>query len=297
MLTPVPTRFDAVALGPAAGAGPAVAAAGGHLTAALDWPDVGELERLGGQPVLLIEAVGADAATLDSALPRVAVAVARGLQVVVTLAMTQMDAVAVHLLGAGVTLLPEPTEAERVTALVLAAREADPGVFAFVGETDAERMARLSAELARLIDLLAQLTRAEPSAAGIADRALTFGAAPVDAVAIDPAEVRRVIRARRVRDRVFGAGLFEDPAWDILLDLFAASLERAEVSVSSLCIAAAVAPTTALRWIGRLTGAGLLVRHRDPFDGRRALMSLSDAALGGMTSYVASLRAGGLPFV
>jgi hypothetical protein len=40
--------------------------------------------------------------------------------------------------------------------------------------------------------------------------------------------------------------LFADPGWDILLDLYAARQEGKQVSVSSLCIAAAVPPTTAL---------------------------------------------------
>ena len=43
----------------------------------------------------------------------------------------------------------------------------------------------------------------------------------------------------------------------VLLDLFAAELEGNRVSVSSLCIAAGVAPTTALRWIARMTDMGL----------------------------------------
>jgi DNA-binding MarR family transcriptional regulator len=109
--------------------------------------------------------------------------------------------------------------------------------------------------------------------------------------------VRDVIRARRLRDRFFGGGLFEDPAWDMLLDLFAAGLERSQVSVSSLCIAAAVAPTTALRWIGRLTAAGLLDRAADPADRRRAFVTLSPRADVAMRSYVAAGRAARLPLV
>ncbi|MFX4925881.1 hypothetical protein ABTC31_20055, partial [Acinetobacter baumannii] len=82
------------------------------------------------------------------------------------------------------------------------------------------------------------------------------------------AEVRRIIRGRRLRDQFLGDGLFEDPAWDILLDLYAAHLEGTQVSVSSLCIAASVPPTTALRWIGRMSDLGMLERRPDPFDRR-----------------------------
>src|SRR3546814_13384386 len=61
----------------------------------------------------------------------------------------------------------------------------------------------------------------------------------------------------------------------MLLNLFAADLEGGRVSVSSLCIAAAVAPTTALRWIGRMTEAGLLDRAPDPDDRRRPFVMLT----------------------
>ena len=88
--------------------------------------------------------------------------------------------------------------------------------------------------------------------------------------------VRELIKVRRMRDRFLGADLFADPGWDILLDLFAAQEEGQQVSVSSLCIAAAVPPTTALRWITNMTEAGYLVRRQDPNDARRVYIELSD---------------------
>jgi len=103
-------------------------------------------------------------------------------------------------------------------------------------------------------------------------------------------EVREVIRARRLRTQFFRRGLFEDPAWDMLLDLFAAELECTQVSVSSLCIAASVAPTTALRWIAKLSAAGLFERHADPFDKRRAFIALSPGARACMQGYFAAMK-------
>lgn len=91
-------------------------------------------------------------------------------------------------------------------------------------------------------------------------------------------QVRALLRARRLRERVFAGDLFADPAWDMLLDLIAARLERTQVSVSSLCIAASVPPTTALRWIRHLTERGLLQREADPEDGRRVFVALSGRA-------------------
>jgi DNA-binding MarR family transcriptional regulator len=95
-----------------------------------------------------------------------------------------------------------------------------------------------------------------------------------------------MIRARRLRGDYLPAELFADPAWDILLDLMAARLEGRKVAVSSLCIAAAVPPTTALRWIAVLTERGLLRRVADPNDGRRINMELSGETARALGAYV-----------
>ena len=92
-----------------------------------------------------------------------------------------------------------------------------------------------------------------------------------------------------MREQYFPADMFADPAWDMLLDLYAARLDRQPVSVSSLCIAAAVPATTALRWIKTMTDAGLFVREADPNDGRRIFIALADGAFSGMESYFEAL--------
>lgn len=89
---------------------------------------------------------------------------------------------------------------------------------------------------------------------------------------------RRLLRARRQRDRRFGDGLFADPAWDMLLDLYVMSQTGGRVSVGSLCAAAGVPQTTALRWIGVLERRDLIERLRDEQDGRRTLIRLTAAA-------------------
>ncbi len=122
----------------------------------------------------------------------------------------------------------------------------------------------LSLEAGRIADALARL-------AGTADPL-------ADAVPVDAALVRRLLRLRRDRGRFLPADIFADPAWDMLLDLAAARLEGKAVPVSSLCIAAAVPTTTALRWVRSLSDAGLFVRRADPGDARRSHISLSDDA-------------------
>lgn len=102
--------------------------------------------------------------------------------------------------------------------------------------------------------------------------------------------VRRTLRERRMREQHFPADLFADPAWDMLLDLYAARLERQPVSVSSLCIAAAFPATTALRWIKTMTDAGLFLREADPHDGRRIFIAIADGAFNGMDNYFEALE-------
>ena len=82
------------------------------------------------------------------------------------------------------------------------------------------------------------------------------------------------------------ADLFADPARDILLDLFVAGEEGSRISISSCCIAAAVPPTTALRWIKMLKKRGLVDEAIDPADGRRKWLSLSPGAHKAVRDYV-----------
>ena len=99
-----------------------------------------------------------------------------------------------------------------------------------------------------------------------------------------------MLRARRIRADFLPGDLFADPAWDMLLDLLAARLEQERVSVSSLCIAAAVPPTTALRWIRTLTDKGLVQRHADPHDGRRVFISLAQETTESMLRWFGASR-------
>ncbi|QUT04777.1 MarR family transcriptional regulator [Sphingobium phenoxybenzoativorans] len=88
---------------------------------------------------------------------------------------------------------------------------------------------------------------------------------------------RNILRNRRLRGRYLPADLFADPAWDILLDLFAASAEGQAVSVTSACVAAAVPVTTAQRWLRELERQGLVERQHDDGDRRRVLVRISGA--------------------
>ena len=71
------------------------------------------------------------------------------------------------------------------------------------------------------------------------------------------AQLRSIMEMRRRRSTVFGEGLFSDPAWDILLELFAAELDGRRLGLTDL---AHIAPRSTLaRWLTALEERGLLL--------------------------------------
>jgi hypothetical protein len=280
----------------------AIDLAGARQIECLPWSAT---QRIGEQAVIdviLAEAAGVDAAQIDAMLPRIdTLAKALDARVVVTLDTVQIDAVTAHLFGPAVALLCEPSVADRALALGLAAARPDH-LHDRLHEAESERLRKLNDEVARIAQTLARLTGRDDVLAGadrpglVGDRRTSYGVAPAPPAMtpIDPADVRKAIRARRLREQFFPVALIEDPGWDMLLDLFAADLEQSSVSVSSLCIAAAVAPTTALRWIGKMSEAGLFERRPDPHDRRRAFMALTDRARAGMERYCQAVHNAGL---
>jgi hypothetical protein len=263
-----------------------------------DWR--GAVERLnhaGSAGIVVAEARGVGEADLVPVLPLLD-AFARGADqtVIVVLDFAQIDLISATLAAPGIALLCAPTLGEYVAALFVAG-VGTGGVRDSGREAEAERLRQLHEQVARIAETLARLTGETPDTPArevgrVGEHGMSYRAGPGTAPATDIAarDIRDAIRVRRLRDQHFSGGLFEDPAWDMLLDLFAAELERAQVSVSSLCIAAAVAPTTALRWIAKMTEAGLFERQPDPFDRRRAFMALSPQASAAMRAYVAAAR-------
>jgi hypothetical protein len=205
-----------------------------------------------------------DAAFVD---PPLAEALARpdlaGLPVVLGTSLADAE-LAGLLLDAPLQFVPGDADADAVCAAVDAAAEGLQQRVADAGNRfdDSERIAALKRDAERVAAALAELAAGRPAAAR-----------PVDA-----ARIRAHIKARRLRERFFAADMFADPAWDMLLDLAAARLEGRPVSVSSLCIAANVPTTTALRWIKKLHDDGLFLRSADPGDARRAFIRLSEPA-------------------
>lgn len=245
--------------------------------------------------VLLFDTGGlSDAAAAECAAAIAQSVGERDCRTVVLLDPGAIDAVAGPMLATDAILLCDASPAEQAAALAGALLPGALRLHDAAREREAERLRLLNEEVARLAEVLSQLT-AVPLG-GVRDRTPGYRGEPVAEPDPDPRAVRSTIRARRLRDQHFASELFADPAWDMLLDLYAARLEGRRVSVSSLCIAASVPPTTALRWIGTMHDAQLFGREPDPTDRRRAHITLTDRAAAAMRGYFgAAGRAGLVP--
>lgn len=97
--------------------------------------------------------------------------------------------------------------------------------------------------------------------------------------------MRKIYGLRRLRETLFPSGLFADPTWDILIDLYASFLEHRSIGVSSACIAAHAPSTTALRHIKNMVNLGIIARRPDPYDNRRVYLELTPAARAAMAKW------------
>ena len=144
----------------------------------------------------------------------------------------------------------------------------------------------LSNQVNRIATTLARLSTDPRDSTTAAERGLF-----VQVGEVSPDTVRAVIRARRLRTSFFDEELFADPAWDMMLDLFQEELAHRRVSVSSLCAASGVPPTTALRWLKTMVEKGLFLRRADPLDGRRIYVELAPHTREALTRYFVEIGA------
>ena len=197
-----------------------------------------------------------------------------------------IDPISARIADGAVELIVDAGEAERAAALAIASARAgmEHRLSDVASDQNAARLRQLSDEVSRIAATLARLS------AGPAPAPRAIEPPPAtDAPEVSAETVRAVIRARRLRARYFPEELFADPAWDMLLDLLQAEIAHLRVPVSSLCIAAAVPATTALRWLKTMVGKGIFLRRADPHDGRRVFVELAPDMSRALRRYFADL--------
>ena len=265
----------------------------------------GEARPLG--EVVLLDCPVVSAAHL-AALSRLDLRAAHsGAVLVVSTSLAALEDVFGCLDQSGAQILVDPSRAERVLALGQVLARLPSGRVRELSDEDRLALLRLTEQVSQIAARLDKMSgpserdddgsafRFESPRAAFAPALDEDGSARLIRAARpalpDPRLVRRIIRQRQLRARFFDGDLFADPAWDMLLDLTAARAEHARVSVTSLCIASGVPPTTALRWIGQMTEAGLLERVEDETDRRRAFITLTERAADAVARYFAEVGA------
>lgn len=203
----------------------------------------------------------------------------RGYGAVVSTTSDLADLVISALGQSKVQVLVDPDADERKIALEQAVRKARIAdrIADVASEGPGHQLRELAKEMSLIAAKLARLT---------ADSAVGCKGGVLE---LDAERMRKVIRARRARHHYFSEGLFADPAWDMLLDLLHAELAGVRVPVSSLCIAAAVPATTALRWIKTLASEELVIRRSDPHDARRIFVELTPKASKALREYFSEI--------
>lgn len=94
---------------------------------------------------------------------------------------------------------------------------------------------------------------------------------------------------RRIRERWLPQKHLHEPAWDILLDLYQSASKGNGQRVTSVCIAACVPPTTALRWIKVLESEGLAQREAEVTDLRASSIFLTPEGFRTMSAVLAAM--------
>ena len=265
----------------------AVEASGIRIAGSVDVADAqSRLDLQAAASAVWVELTDDGGAPMDALLDRINRDVAGGRYAgVVSASADIVDVVTARINERSVEVILDAGEAERTAALAVALADSRQPLRVADAATDknAARLRQLSDEVSRIASTLARLSTG-PTALRQPEVAIT-GDAPD--IAIE--DVRAVIRARRMRSRYFSEELFADPAWDMLLDLLQAEIAQLRVPVSSLCIAAAVPATTALRWLKSMTAQGIFLRRADPHDGRRVFVELSPHASQAMRRYFADV--------
>jgi DNA-binding MarR family transcriptional regulator len=96
---------------------------------------------------------------------------------------------------------------------------------------------------------------------------------------------RELFRLRVLRNNIFPAAMFGEPAWDILLALYC-GLDGQRPSITTLTDLIKTPTTSVTRWVDYLEAQRLVTRVPCPFDRRVALVELTEKARANLDWYL-----------
>ncbi len=94
-------------------------------------------------------------------------------------------------------------------------------------------------------------------------------------------KVRAILRSRAVRASMFGTTLFDEPCWEILLILYAATLEHRDVHLEQLTSLSTSPASTVTRW-ARVLEKERLVTQSQGDDAGPVVLRLTEDGLASM---------------
>jgi DNA-binding MarR family transcriptional regulator len=103
------------------------------------------------------------------------------------------------------------------------------------------------------------------------------------------AMAERLYLERRRRDEYFPAGLFGEPAWDLILALFVARDEGRRLTVAEAYEAAKVKPAAGRKLLARMESQGMIRRSAGQQDRRKKFVGLTDDGTERLTDYLTRL--------
>ena len=110
-------------------------------------------------------------------------------------------------------------------------------------------------------------------------------------------QILEIIQARAARTAFLNVDIFHDPAWEILLALYAANLGCRSITIGSLSLVSRVPASTAIRYLKCLGKEGLLLQEGEDQNDELASVQLSKKGVAAMESYFDYLNSGKFPEV
>jgi DNA-binding MarR family transcriptional regulator len=100
---------------------------------------------------------------------------------------------------------------------------------------------------------------------------------------------RALLDDRKRRSAIFNPGMFGEPAWELLLNLYITDQGGPRLTIGKLIQVAGLPQSTSLRWLDYLEDQKLIVRNEHPTDARTAFVELTDKAREALASYLSQM--------